>query len=429
MSAVASMSARLDHTVDEPPAVPRLPRTVVFVEASSGGVVGGSLTGLLQQIRGMGPEWRRVLALYEPKSIETALAEQGVPVVHVPRWRVPKQHRFQGSEAYRAVRRSGALRGGLGVGRLLLRTVAEELPAALALARVIRANRATVVHLGNGVRANFDGVMACWLTRTPCVCHVKGFEKYGWRERWASTRIDAIVCMTHAIETHCEEGGVRAPRMHVVYDALDPEHFRPARAREAVREELGLSADRCAVGIIGGIQEWKGQAVVIEAIARARRTHPELRCLIVGGVHRAGRQYAEMLRQRVRALGAEEIVSFIGLRHDVPDILNALDIVVHASVRPEPFGRVILEAMMLGRPVIAAAAGGVTEFVDEDRTGLLVPPGDVAALAAAIAALAADPARRRRIGQQAQVYARERFSISEHVRAMTTIYDAITMRH
>ena len=149
---------------------------------------------------------------------------------------------------------SGVVRGGLGLGRLLLRTVAEELPAALALARVIRANRATVVHLGNGVRANFDGVMACWLTRTPCVCHVKGFEKYGWRERWAASRIDAIVCMTHAIQAHCEAGGVRAPRMQVVYDALDPEHEGASKSRFVYQ---GMA--RIGSGARPPVQTWRAR--------------------------------------------------------------------------------------------------------------------------------------------------------------------------
>jgi glycosyltransferase involved in cell wall biosynthesis len=401
---------------------------VLIVEASSGGIVGGSLTGLVEQVRGMDGEWRPVMVLYEKKAIESDLNGRGVRVFHVARRRLPQEHALQRTQAYHAVRRLGAVRRGMHLGRLVLRTAAEELPAALRLARIIRAERADVVHLGNGIRANFDGVLACWLTRTPCLCHVKGFEKYGARERWAARRIDAVVCMTEAVRTHCLERGIRPPRMEIVYDALAPEHFRPRRTREAVRAEFGLPADAAVFGVVGGIQEWKGQAVVVEAFAHLRASSPEARCLVVGAPHRAGRPYAERLRARVRELALADSLSFTGFREDVADVVNALDVLVHSSVRPEPFGRVIIEAMLLGKPVIAAAAGGVLELVDEGRTGFLVPPGDVAALAERMRRLAADQALRRRVGERARAQALDRFSLRRHVDAMSALYNLIAQR-
>lgn len=403
-------------------------RTVLIVEASSGGIVGGSLTGLVHQIHGMDGDWRPVMALYERKAIEQELNEHGVRVFHVSRWRVPKEHALQQSGAYGQVRRVGAVRNGMHLGREILRTAAEELPAALRLARIIRAERADVVHLGNGLRANFDGILACWLTRTACLCHVKGFEKYSARERWAARHVDAVVCMTEAVREHCESRGVRSPRMEVVYDAVAPEHFRPRREREAMRKELALPADALAFGIVGGIQEWKGQAIALEAFARAREGAGPMRLVVVGGVHRAGREYAQALHETVRRLGLGDAVSFTGHRADVPDVMNALDVVVHASVRPEPFGRVILEGMLLGKPVIASASGGVPEFVDEGRTGFLVAPGDAETLAARMRQLAGDAALRRDVGARAREYALDRFSVRRHVDSMSALYDSISKR-
>jgi glycosyltransferase involved in cell wall biosynthesis len=400
-------------------------RTVLLVEASSGGIVGGSLTGLVHQVRGMHGLWRPVMALYEPKSIERELNQNGVRVFHVSRWRLPKQHALQSAEAYHQVRRLGTVRGAMHLGRQLARTVAEEMPAALRLARVIRAERADLVHLGNGIRANFDGILACWLTRTPCVVHVKGFEKYGARERFAARHVGAVVCMTEAVREHCRRGGIEPRRMEVIYDALAPEHFRPSRERAEMRRSLGLDADEVAFGIVGGIQEWKGQRLVIDAFARLRRSRPQARCLVVGGVHRAGQQYFRELEDAVRDLGLGEAVSFTGFRSDVPDVVNALDVLVHASVRPEPFGRVLLEAMLLGKPVVGAAAGGVPEFVDAGRTGLLFPPGDAEALAARMGELAGDDALRERLGAEARREALERFSLRRHVDTLTSLYDSI----
>lgn len=402
--------------------------TVLIVEASSGGIVGGSLTGLVQQVRGMDGDWRPVMALYERKAIESELNREGVRVFHVDRWRVPKEHALQRSSGYHAARRVGAVRSLLHLGRQVVRTGAEELPAALRLSRIIRAERADVVHLGNGIRANFDGILAAWLTRTPCLVHVKGFEKYGARERWAASRIDAVVCMTEAVREHCLRAGVRAPRMEVIYDALAPENFRPTVARDRTRAALGLDPDTVAFGILGGIQEWKGQGVVIEAMARVRAAHPAARLLVVGAAHRSGVEYERRIRARANELGLAQHVVFTGFRSDVPDVVEALDVIVHASVRPEPFGRVILEGMLLGRPVIAAAAGGVPEFVDDERTGFLVPPGDAEALAARMTRLVADPALRRSVGERARAEALERFALRRHVDAMSALYDSIADR-
>ena len=139
--------------------------------------------------------------------------------------------------------------------------------------------------------------------------------------------------------------------------------------------------------------------MLVEAMAAARPSIRARTASIVGGVHRAGESYAaDAARARRARSGLTTRVHFAGFRDDIPDVMNAWDVVVHASVRPEPFGRVILEGMLLGKPVIATAAGGVPRA---DRatgdTGFLVPPGD----AAALARVSAPPARPRRTKRSA----------------------------
>jgi glycosyltransferase involved in cell wall biosynthesis len=397
---------------------------VLFVEASTGGVVGGSLSGLYHLIRGMDRERFDVaMALYEPKRIESDLVALGVPVHHIRRARLPKEHALLRLNGYQRAKGIDPVRASLRMGRQAARLLAEEVPAAAALGQVIRRTRPHVVHLGNGLRANFDAFLACWMTRTPVVCHVKGFEKYGSRERWASRRTAVVVCMTRAILEHCRRRGLAPPDARVVYDALDEAWFAPGKDRLAVRDDLGVPADAPCVGIIGNVQAWKGQDVLIEAMARVVRSQPAARCLIVGGVHRAGRAYAAELGRRVAELGLEERVCFTGFRDDVPDLLEALDVVVHASVRPEPFGRVILEAMALGRPVVAANAGGVPELIEHERTGFLTPPGDAAELAACIERILSSPAEAAAMAARGRSWVRERFSLPRQVADMSDIYE------
>ena len=399
---------------------------VLIVEASSGGVVGGSLTGFIHLVRGMDREsFVPHFALYEHKTIEPELAEMGVPVHLIERRRLPKQHPLLHSRGYQEARRLGLVRSGLRTIRQTARLLGEELPAALHLARAIRKLRIDVLHLGNGVRANYDGLLAGWMTGTPVVCHVKGFEKYAARERWASKRIDALIPMTEAIAEHCRDNGIVARYNQVIYDAVDLAWLTPTKSREALRATLGVDAKAPLLVISGNIQEWKGQLVLIEALGELGDDHRDVHCLILGGVHRAGEEYAQNLRRRITELGLGDRVHFLGFRDDVPDVVNAADIVVHASVRPEPFGRVILEGMLAGKLVIGSDAGGVRELLEDGETGLLSAPGDHVALAGRLREALADPARRLSIGAAARARAEEKFSLSRHVNEMCGVYERV----
>jgi glycosyltransferase involved in cell wall biosynthesis len=115
-------------------------------------------------------------------------------------------------------------------------------------------------------------------------------------------------------------------------------------------------------------------------------------------------------------------VHFLGHRDDVPEILAALDVLVHVPSAPEPFGRVVAEAMAVGKPVVAARAGGLPEIVEHEVTGLLVPPGDPSACAAAVLRLLADPALRARLGTAGRRRAEERFDPAAHAERVVAAY-------
>jgi glycosyltransferase involved in cell wall biosynthesis len=158
--------------------------------------------------------------------------------------------------------------------------------------------------------------------------------------------------------------------------------------------------------MVGRITPWKGQHVFIEAFARAFADGDE-RGLIVGDALFADSggpeaAYAAGLRHQAEHLGVADRLTFTGFVDDVPSLLATVDLVVHASVEPEPFGLVVIEAMAAGRALIASAAGGPLEIVDDGVDGVLVAPGDVAALADAMRALADDPDRRAALGAAAR---------------------------
>ena len=383
------------------------PRRILFVEASTGGVVGGSLTGILQLIAHLDrARWVPSLALYEAKGMAT----DGVPVHVLPPLPRPEGAPDRGPLG-RALQRARNLYTVFG-------------PRARELAELYRRERPDLVYLANGYRANLDGVVAAARCGLPVICHEKGFEAVGPVERLASRWIDACICMTDEIQNHCRAQDLRARRLLTVYDGIDCAAFAPGGGA-AIRRELGIPSAAPVVGIVGHLQEWKGQHIVVEAVARARRRVPDLRCLVVGGVHRRGADYASRLRERIAAPDLVGHVVLTGARDDVPACLDAMDVVIHASVVAEPFGRVLIEAMALGRPVIAPREGGPLAIVADGETGLLVAPRDPDALADAIVALVEDPARRAAMGRAARERVDRVFDIRHHVRAIEELFDGI----
>lgn len=180
------------------------------------------------------------------------------------------------------------------------------------------------------------------------------------------------------------------------------------------------------VGIIGRISPTKGQREFLAAAAIVARSHPTVRFQVIGGALFGEDQYEAGLREQAAGLGLEQL-EFTGWVSDAPTRLRRLSLLVHASPVPEPFGQVIVEAMAAGVPVVAAAAGGVLEILDPEdgrpagswratRTGLLVRPGDPAALASAIRAALEDPAARTARAAAAMTDARVRFRIEETAR-------------
>ncbi|MBI5506852.1 MAG: glycosyltransferase [Deltaproteobacteria bacterium] len=398
---------------------------VVFLEASSGSVVGGSLSGMLELLRGL--DRRRIspfVVLYEHKPSTADLVAQGVPVRVFDKRRLPKQHGLEHSASYAKAKQIGAVGALMRGARALATFLVETVPAALRLARLVREARPDLIYVCNGFRGNADAIVAARILRVPCVVHAKGFDKFTFVERMLSRRVALCVSMTKAIEHHCRRGGMRPGAFTVVYDGLDLGAFRPARGAGEVREELAVAADAEVVGVVGNIQQWKGQRVLVDAIDLLRERRPRLVAWLVGGVHRSGLAYAEALRAHLRERGLERRVWLTGSRNDVPDLMAAMDIVVHTSVRGEPFGRVIIEAMAVGRPVIATRAGGVPEFVHEGRDALLTTPGDAAELATAIDRLLGDAGERARLAAAA-LESVQRFRLDRHVETMCALFEGV----
>jgi glycosyltransferase involved in cell wall biosynthesis len=254
---------------------------------------------------------------------------------------------------------------------------------------------------------------------------VQSFIRDDWsaRDRWMAR----ISYADAAAVTACSEGlraflAERFPRqaarfVHVPNAiAFDVEQL----GREQARLRLSLDPDQPLVVTVGRLlAAVKGQDVVVDALAALRAAVPNARLALVGdGSDRA------QLESRARRLGLAEHVLFAGMRSDVPVWMAAADVVAVPS-RSEAFGLVAAEAGRARRPVVGSRVGGLVEIVEEGASGALVPPGDAAALAAALAGLLTDPARAAAWGERGHAIARERFSIEGYWRALLPLYERL----
>lgn len=176
------------------------------------------------------------------------------------------------------------------------------------------------------------------------------------------------------------------------------------------------------VGIVGRIAPWKGQDVFLAAAERLVAEFPEAEFVLAGAPLFGEQEFEAELRRRAARPPLAGKAHFLGLCDDVWPVYRSLDVVVHASVLPEPYGNVIVEAMAAGTALVASAAGGALELVDDGRTGLLVAPGDDAALAEAVGALLRDPERRRLLAAAAGEEVAHRFSLERDARRVEQIY-------
>jgi glycosyltransferase involved in cell wall biosynthesis len=279
-----------------------------------------------------------------------------------------------------------------------------------------------VVH-SNGMKFHLLAALASARQNpTPVVWHLR--DLLGRRRvmsrllALASRKVAGVVAISQAVAEDARHL-LRDLPIVVVKNAIDCEEFRPGPSEGSRIDELaGLPPaprDVVRIGLVAAFARWKGQDVFLDAATRlsAQSLDRPVRYYLVGGplYQTPGSQWSlDELRARSAGLVTNSSLGFVGFQRDTASIYRALDIVVHASTQPEPFGRTIVEAMACARAVIVSNAGGAAELFTHDHDAVGVPPGDADALAATIRELVNNPARRERLGAAARLTVLERFA-------------------
>jgi glycosyltransferase involved in cell wall biosynthesis len=401
----------------------RPPLKIVFLSAT--GSIGGAeraLLDLLASLRAAVPGWELHLVVCGAGPLAERAAALGATVHALP---LPA-----------ALQRIGDAGGGSPVA-LLGRLLAASPSGALwtgRLRRLLRRLGPSVVH-SNGFKMHVAGALAL-SAGARLVWHAHDFA--GSRPLMALLlrrprvlrRVSAAVAVSHRVAEDLKRVCGDALPVHVVYNAVDVQRFAPQGPRAPLAELAGMKPEPpgcVAVGLVATMGRWKGHQLFLDAVARLPR-HLPVRAYVVGGsiyATEGSEVDPDELRRLAARLGIGARVGFTGFVEDAAAAIRALDVVVHASTQPEPFGLVIAEGMACGRAVVSTAAGGAAEIVRDGVDALAVKPNDPNALAEAIRRLVVDSALRARLGAAGREHAERDFDRARLADEITPIYRAV----
>jgi glycosyltransferase involved in cell wall biosynthesis len=313
------------------------------------------------------------------------------------------------------IRRALATPGGV------LRVSGAAMRDAVTLAGLIRRRRVALVHSNTSVVVG--GASAARVCRVPHVWHVR--EIYArfprlWPAYGRLLKLSGeLVCISQATAS---QFGADA-RVRVIYDGLA---VKPtALSREASRQRLALPHDAAVVAVVGRVSDWKGQDVMVRALADARLRQRHVIGVIAGEAWPGAEDRLQRVLALAQRLGVRERLRMVGFRDDIDTVYAAADVVAVPSTEPEPLGDVAIEAAACGAALVASGHGGLSEVVRDRETGRLVPPGDSVALAAVVAELIDDPAQRERLGGAARRDTTGRFAARRLVAELQDLYDSL----
>ena len=298
-----------------------------------------------------------------------------------------------------------------------------------ALRRIIREQRIQIVH--SNTLAVATGALAARITGKKHIWHIheilvspKAVRKL--LHFLAPRMSQAVICISNAVRDHVladqpQQGG----KLTVIYNGLSLDRFLAAHDGSAFRSEMGIPPHAPLAGMIGRINHWKGQQIFAQAAKLVLSKIPDAYFVAVGGIFANERQSLDGLLAEIQQLGISSRFLISDFRTDTPSVLASMDLYIHPSLSPEPFGLVVVEAMAAGKTVIATAHGGPLEIIEQDSCGYLVEPGSASALANKIIESFENPDQVRSIGIRARERAVGIFSVSHYLEQVEALYKKV----
>jgi glycosyltransferase involved in cell wall biosynthesis len=379
---------------------------IFFCETSNDGTLGGSHSCMYNLVRYSDrTRYRFTVGFFSENPFVERYRELGVDVALMPS--VPS-------------RRNGPI-----IARKAINWYQREYKLEKYLSAYIYENKFDILLMNNTIfeSKNFTNVGS--RLGLPVVVYERGIMKYSREHIFATEGIDASIAVSDAILQNMFAYKFKSKIIKLIYDGVDPVLFEGPFNRVEIKKELEIPLESKVIGIIGNVRYWKGQKYFIEACTLLAQMYPDLYGLIIGGWGEMDHDYLEVLQQTVRDAGLESRIRFLGYRKDTPALLSILDIFVHASIQPEPFGMVLLEAMAARIPIIATRFGGPIEILDAGGCGALVPPEDGRSIAEECEKYFSDESYRRDTVEKAYKRLCEKFHIVKTVNRVGQLIETV----
>lgn len=397
-------------------------KRILYVEGNVDGTVGGSYYVLYDLVINLDKtRYCPVVLFYFDNFVATMLREKGIETYILQRpepfiFPLKNSKNLMGKTLYQCFR---PLQRIINIAKRLL------IPA-IQLRRFLKTKKIDLVDLNNSVTRNHEWMLAAQLAGVACMTHVMGINKhFSWMSRFFASRMKAIITVSRQVQSNMQQHGLDYPHIITIHNGIDLNRYQISRQPNDVRKQFNIPEQIPLIGVIGNIKYWKGQETVIRATALIKKEFPDIRCLLVGAVAKNDLEYYEYLVKLIEDLSLKETVIFTGFQNNPLDFINTMDIVIHPSIDPEPFGIINLEAMYLSKPVISTTIGAPPEIFENTVSGVLIDPGNPEILARECLLLLRFPEKAKKLGQNGYKRLMSNFTIDINVKKTENIYDKL----
>lgn len=387
---------------------------VLYIESNRDGSIGGSYFSLLYLIAGLNKDiYEPVVMFYEKNSLLEQFQKYTNEIIIL-------NHESPSS---------GRINNLNNLLKFIPRFVRDILYGHFELLEKIDEIKPDIVHLNNSYAFNHDWVLACRRRGVKIVAHDRGtLPPASFQTKLFTRFLDAIICVSDTYLKYVTDQELRPKIACRVYNGLNINEYdglySPA-IRSEIRQEFGVKSEDILVGMIGNIINWKGQIVLVNAMTTVMQKHKNIKAVLVGKTVIGSEDYEADIRSCILQNNLQNNIYLTGYREDIPALLDSFDIFVHASIEPEPFGRVIIEAMAMKKPIVATKLGGPAEIIVDGESGILVEMNDEIAMANAIIDYIDDKCKAENNGNKAYDRVVKNFSAQKMVKGVEAVYQKV----